>query len=54
LIQARFRKNEDLWVRTFDLFDWIIKGDMDLDQISLDESKDMFPNAFPIKMKEGN
>jgi hypothetical protein len=54
LIQARFRKSEDLWVRTFDLFDWIIKGDMDLDQISLDESKSRFPNAFPIKMKEGN
>ena len=51
--QARYIESENRWSKTFDLFDWLIKGDVDLDQISLDESKRLFPEAFPIQMKEG-
>lgn len=54
LVQARFNKSEKIWIKTFDLFDWIIKGDSDLDQVSLVNAQSSFPGAFPMKMKEGN
>ena len=53
LIQGRFLMDEGLWVQTFDLLDWIIKGDFDLDQVTREEAKRLFENAFPIQMKEG-
>ena len=53
LIQGRFLIDEGLWVQTFDLLDWIIKGDFDLDQVTLKEAKRLFERAFPIQMKEG-
>lgn len=53
LSQARFLNNDEHWVQTFDLFDWILKGDVDLDQLKLEEAKQSFPAAFPITMKEG-
>ena len=53
LSQARFLSNDKHWVQTFDLFDWILKGDVDLDQVKLEEAKLSFPAAFPITMKEG-
>ena len=54
LSQARFLETERKWSATFDLYEWIIKLDFDLDQVSLEEAKTHFPEAFPINMKEGN
>lgn len=52
--QWRFDKSNGGWVSTFRMFDFIIKGEVDFDIISLELAQSEFPEAFPmIQLEEG-